>query len=349
MLAVALAIAALWVKQLPFAPFTVGDRHPIDALLIAIVLGAIVRNTMEPPAAFRAGIRYAVHGVLPAAIVLMGAKLDFYSVMAVSWQALVLNVACVAVALLGTVWLCKRLGVAQKLGLLIGVGTAICGGTAIAVTAPLVEANENETAFSITAINLFGLAWIFVFPLIGAAFAMDSTSFGMWAGSSIHATPQVLAAGAAHSSEAFDIALIVKLVRVLLLAPCVVIIGIWYARQKRRRQEAHVAQPTGWTKLFPPFVIGFLALALAQTLHLLPSFTLHLEQSILWESGDVTLSMGTAATKVSGFLVTVAMAGVGLGVNLRGLVHIGPRAFYAGLASAVLLAAFSLTSIQLFF
>ena len=121
MLAVALAIAALWVKQLPFAPFTVDDRHPIDALLIAIVLGAIVRNTFEPPAVFRAGIRSAVHGVLPAAIVLMGAKLDFYSVMAVSWQALVLNVACVAVALLGTVWLCRRLGVAHKLGLLIAL------------------------------------------------------------------------------------------------------------------------------------------------------------------------------------------------------------------------------------
>lgn len=349
LLASALALIAVYLHTLPFPPFTVGEagRHPIDAMLLAIVLGIAVRNTLPLADFWRPGIKYSVHKILPFAIILMGAKLDFFDVVRVSGQALVINLLCVTAALTLTIWLCQRAGVTRRLGLLIGVGTAICGSTAIAVVAPVVEAEDNETAFAITTITLFGLASIVAFPIIGSLLSMSETEFGVWAGTSIHATAQVMAAAFAFGPVAGDTAVIVKLVRVLLLAPIAVIIGALYAREKRRREVAHVAPRTQLGKLFPPFIFGFVGLALANTLNLLPDLTLHLDDSFLWSAGDREVSIGALSTQVSSFLITVAMAGVGLGVHLRGLAKVGLRALYVGLFAAVVMAGFSLALLHL--
>ncbi len=346
----AIAAVAIIIHTLPFAPFTVGEegRHPVDTMLIAIAIGITVRNLLPMPVLLRSGVKYSVKKILPFAIVLMGAKLDFFEILRVSGKALSINLLCVMVALGLTLWLCNRFGVAFRLGLLIGVGTAICGGTAIAVTAPVVEADDNETAFAVTAVTLFGLLWIVVFPLIGMMLELSQTDFGVWAGTAIHATPQVMAAGFAYGPEAGEVALIVKLVRVLLLAPMVVLIGALYAREKRRREEAHVATRTRLTTLIPPFILGFVALAVAKTLHLLPDLTLHLEESPLWAGGAVDIGMSSLVTTVSSFLIAIAMAGVGMGVHLRGLAKIGFRALYVGLFAAVVLAGFSLLLILVF-
>ena len=342
-----IAVAAYFVRTLPVPPLTLADgTHPVDALILAILFGLVIRNTLRLPKRLRPGIKYAVGSVLPLAIVFMGAKLDFFDVLRVSGQALVINVLCVLVALAGTIQLCRRTGVGQKLGMLIAIGTAICGGTAIAVTAPIIEADEEDTAFAVGAITLFGLAWIFVFPIVGNAFGMSQTEFGVWAGTGIHATPQVMAAGFAYGETAGDVATIVKLVRVLLLAPLVIGLGAWYAREKRKRDIAHVVERPSWTQFFPPFVFGFIGLAVLNTAHLLPDFTFHLQQSVLWEAGDVPVSMADASTTASGFLITMAMAGVGLGVDVKGLMKVGLKAFYVGLFAAVVLAALSLLLIH---
>ena len=342
-LALAIAIAAYQLYQAPFAPFSIGDpaRHPIDAMLIAIVIGMLVRNTVGVPPRFAAGIRYAVISIMPLGIVLMGARLDFYDIVRTSLTALIISVVCVAVALAMTIWLCRRLGVGQKLGILIGVGTAICGGTAIAVAAPVIEADDGDTAFGIATVTVFGMAAVFVLPVLGEVIGMSQLEFGVWAGTSVHATPQVVATGFAYGPEAGDIATIVKLVRVLLLAPVVVGLAIWYARSKRKQQIAHVTKIGKLTTLFPPFILGFVALALASTLHLLPDFTLHLEDSPLWDAQDLRVVLAHVVTAVSTFLLTISMAGVGLGVDVRGLARVGLGALYVGLGSAVLLAAFS--------
>jgi uncharacterized integral membrane protein (TIGR00698 family) len=214
-----LAVAAVALRHLPFAPFTVDGRHPVDAMILAIVLGILLRNVIGIGVRSAEGVKFSVKKVLPFAIVLMGAKLDFWSVMRVSGQALVISLTCVTAALALTIYLCRRVGVGQKLGLLISIGTAICGGTAIAVAAPVIEADDNDTAFAITTITLFGLIAIFVFPPLGYVLGMTENEFGVWAGMAIHATPQVMAAGFAYGPTAGDVATIVKLVRVLLLAP----------------------------------------------------------------------------------------------------------------------------------
>lgn len=342
-LATAIAAAAYQLHQLPAAPFSIGEpaRHPIDAMLIAIAIGMVVRNTIGLPAWFAPGVKYAVMSIMPLGIVLIGAKLDFFDVVRTSGTALIASVICVGVALAMTIWLCRRIGVGPKLGILIAVGTAICGGTAIAVAAPVIEADDNETAFAIATVTLFGMIAVFVLPLLGSLFDMSQLEFGVWAGTSVHATPQVVATGFAYGPLAGDTATIVKLVRVLLLAPVVIGLGVWYGRAKRARQIAHVNRTARLTTLFPPFILGFVLLALANTLHLLPDFTLHLTASFAWHAQDLHVVLAKLVAAVSGFLLTVAMAGVGLGVDLRGLAGVGLRALCIGLASSVVLAAFS--------
>ncbi|MGB1274307.1 MAG: YeiH family protein [Nannocystaceae bacterium] len=350
LLATVIAGVSVFIHTLPFAPFTIGahGRHPIDTMLIAIVVGVAIRNLLPMPSWLKPGIKYAVKKILPFAIVLMGAKLDFFEVLRVSGKALSINLACVTVALGLTLWLCKRFAVTYRLALLIGIGTAICGGTAIAVTAPVVEAKDDETAFAVTTVTLFGLLCILAFPLLGTMLELSQSEFGVWAGTAIHATPQVMAAGFAYGAEAGEVAVIVKLVRVLLLAPMVVAIGAIYAREKRRQQQAHVAPKMKLATLFPPFILGFIGLAAAKTLNLLPNFTLHLEESFAWQAGSVDVAMSSMVTTLSGFLIAISMAGVGLGVHLRGLAKIGVRALYVGMFAAVVLAGFSLLLIKLF-
>lgn len=343
LLTLTVALVAEQVHALPFAPLTLADgRHPIDTILLSIVIGLAIRNTVPLPKWLGPGIRYSVVSLLPFAIIWMGARLNFFDLLRVSGQALIIGVICVAAGLLLTVWLARRAKVAPKLGLLIAVGTAICGGTAIAVTAPVIEAEDSDTAFAVTAITVFGLGSILVFPIAGGALDLSQAEFGVWAGTAIHATPQVMAAGFAYGPEAGDVAVIVKLVRVLLLAPIVLIIGAWYAREKRKRQEAHVAKSTKWSELFPMFIFGFVGVAVLNTAHLLPGFTLHLEESLLWRAGDKHFAMATFATAVSAFLVNISMAGVGLGVHLKGLAKVGLKAFYVGLFATIVVAVVSL-------
>ncbi len=337
-LALAMAIAAYWLHSV---------SAMIDPMLVAIVIGVLIRNTIGLSPRFMVGVKWCVMTLMPLGIALMGARLNFYDVARTSANALVISVVCVGVALAVTIWMCRRVGVGQKLGILIGIGTAICGGTAIAVAAPVIDADENDTAFAITTVTLFGLVAVFVLPLLGHAFGMSELEFGVWAGTAVHQTPQVVATGFAYGSTAGDIATIVKLVRVLLLAPVVIGLSIWYARQKRAQQIAHVTKVGALTTLFPPFILGFVALALAATLHLLPNFTLHLEESFLWDAGDAHIAFAPLVTWLSTFILTIAMGCVGLGVDLRGVRKVGLKALYVGLAAAIVLAAFSFVLLRI--
>lgn len=336
-LALVIAIGGYWLHTL---------SSMIEPMLVAIVVGVVIRNTIGLSPRFLAGVKWCVLTLMPLGIVLMGARLNFFDVVRTSAQALVISVICVAIALAMTIWLCRRIGVGQKLGILIALGTAICGGTAIAVAAPVIEADDNDTAFAITTVTMFGLVAVFVLPLLGHAFGMTELELGVWAGTSIHQTPQVVAAGFSYGPVAGDVATIVKLVRVLLLAPIVVGLSIWYARRKRAQQIAHVSKVGKLTTLFPPFILGFVAVALAATLHLLPDFTLHLDESFLWSSGDVHVVLANRVTWLSTFILTIAMSGVGLGVDLRAVQKIGLKALYVGLASALLLTVFSFVLLQ---
>lgn len=339
LLATAIAIAAYELHDLL--------GLPIDSMLIAIVIGMVIRNVVGLRERFLPGVKTAVTSLTSIGIVLMGAKLDFRDMARTSTTALAISVVCVGVALALTIAMCKKLGVTEKLGTLIGIGTAICGSSAIAVAAPVIEADERDTAFAITTVTLFGMIAVFVLPVLGGVMNLDEPSFGVWAGTSVHAVPQVVAAGFAYGPTAGEVATIVKLARVLLLAPVVIGLGVWYGRRKRAQRIAHVTRIAAFTTLVPPFILGFLALAIANTLQLLPDFTLHLRDSFLWQAGDRPIVLAKLVTQLSTFLLTISMAGVGLGVDLRGLARIGLGALYVGFASSVVLAGFSLVLLRM--
>jgi len=347
LLTASLAYVADVIHTLPFPPFTIGTRHPIDTILITIVLGMLLRNLLKLPRVLGPGIKYAVVSLLPLAIVLMGARLDFRDVARISGHGLFVSVACVSTAITLTLFISRRLGIGQKLAILLGVGTAICGGTAIVATAPVIEAEESETAFAVTTVTALGLAAIFIFPAVGAALSLSQFEFGVWAGTAIHATPQVMAAGFAYGDQAGEVAVVVKLVRVLLLAPVVVGIGMWYGRSKRKREQAHVTPRAKLEMFFPPFVFGFVLMALANTLHLLPDFTLHLKKSVFFEEGPRFVKLANLVTTVSAFLIAMSMAGVGLGVDLKALAKTGPKALYVGTLASIGLALVSLALLKI--
>ena len=169
-------------------------------------------------------------------------------------------------------FLTRWLGIAEKLGLLIGVGTAICGSSAIVTAAPILDAKEEEIAYSIGTINLLGVAAMLAFPLLGSVFELQADVFGIWCGLGIHATPQVIAAGFAHyldGQRAGEIATVVKLVRISLLGPTLFVLGAWYAYRQRQR-TVYLGRPVRYTKLIPGFVVLFLGMVLLRTPGIFP-------------------------------------------------------------------------------
>src|SRR5262245_33454070 len=273
LVAIGLTLAAIWLSELPFRPFTLtGGRHPIEPVMLAIVLGMVLSNCWTLPKALQPGIKFSVKKVLPLGIVLLGARLDFREMIKVGAEGLMLSVLETLVALGLLLAFTQVLRLPRKLGVLLGVGTAICGGTAIVATAPVIEAEEKDVVFSVATVTLLGLVAMFTLPILGHVLDLTSKQFGVWAGLAIHQTPHVVAAGfaysptgAPYSPEAGQTATIVKLARVCLLAPVVFVVGLLYARQKLKRTGVSERKKINYWHLFPMFVIGFLGVALLNT------------------------------------------------------------------------------------
>jgi uncharacterized integral membrane protein (TIGR00698 family) len=313
----------------------------VSPVLLALVLGMAVRNLIPASSVLRPGTGVVIKKWLPLGIVLLGARLDFYDLLAVGLRALFAAMGLIALVLLAVMVLTRLLNIPSRLGLLIGVGTAICGTSAIVATAPIIEAEEDEVGLSVATVNLFGVLAMLTFPAMGALFEMDAHGFGAWCGLSIHATPQVIAAGFAHYADgatAGEIATIVKLTRVSLLAPAVFLIGLWYARI-RRRSEVYVDKPLDLRSLVPGFMILFLAMALLRTLGFFPEVTMHMTDRFVFGGGDLHFDLAKVLGTAAKWVITSAMAAVGLGIEIRALRAGGVRPFVLGLLATLLAAA----------
>src|SRR5438093_8270785 len=263
LVALGVTLVAMFAAELPFPPFTIAGKHPIEPVMFAIVLGMVLSNVWALPKTLQPGIKFSVKKLLPLGIVLLGARLNFLDLVKVGAEGLALSVMETAVALALLLALTRVLKLPQKLGVLLGVGTAICGGTAIVATAPVIEAEEKDVVFSVATVTLLGLIAMFTMPVIGHLLGLSSKAFGVWAGLAIHQTPQVVAAGFAYSPtgkpyspEAGQTATIVKLARVCLLAPVVFTIGVLYARRKLKQTGAGERKRINYLHLFPIFVVG---------------------------------------------------------------------------------------------
>ncbi|MCS6801927.1 MAG: putative sulfate exporter family transporter [Chloroflexota bacterium] len=316
-LAVVLAVAITARLIGRFVPATISE------VLVAVVLGLLIANTLRLPAAAALGIRLAVQRVLRLGIILLGARLSLGDVVAIGSQAILLIAVLMAVALVFAYSVGRLLGLPRRLALLIGVGTAVCGNSAIIATAPVVEAKESEVSFAVATITLFGTLAVFVYPLIGAALQLSQTVFGLWSGTAINDTSQVVAAAAAYGTAALGTATVVKLTRNALMAPLLLGIAWWWGR-------GAAAARRGAAGAVPLFVLGFLAVVALRTVGLIqPPLTLWLDEG-------------------ARFCILLALAGVGLNTSLATLRAIGLAPFLLGLGAALIVAALSLSLITAF-
>lgn len=341
--ALLIVAAAYLVHYLPFAPFRVagefGVRHPVSPAIIAILLGALARNSLRLPHAILEGSKGIVRRVIPATIVLTGFSLNLTSIEKVGAPALAIILVSICVATGSAYWFGRSIKLWKRTALLIGAGTAICGNSAIVAVAPLIDATDQDLMLSMSTINLLGLPLMFLFPLAGAMLGLGDQAYGVWAGTSIHAVPQVVAAAFAYSPGAGSIATLVKLVRVALLAPFTFVLAIAYARRKRTGGVR-----VSYSRLVPPFFWGFLAAALMNTLGLIPALEFH----PVWQaSSSFSVSTASVLADMGSFLLTLAMAAMGLEVDVHFLARVGGRALLTGVVSCLALCAASLILIRL--
>ncbi|MEL7058951.1 MAG: putative sulfate exporter family transporter [Acidobacteriota bacterium] len=325
--AVAIALASRGLHGLLSEPL----QRIVGEVIFAVLLGLVVGNVLPLGSLWRPGFRFAFRRVLRLAIVLLGARLVLGEILAIGGKALLLVAALMALALAVAHTLGRALGVPRKLATLIGVGTSVCGNSAISATAPVIGAHDEDVSFAIATNTLLGTAAVFAYPLLGRALGFDDATFGTWAGTAVNDTSQVVAAGFAFSEPAGEIATTVKLVRNALMGVVIVAVGFLHA-------DGAAGGPTRFAdrvrQSVPPFVLAFLAMAVARTLGWLDAASAGL---------GVDVVAGLAAT--SKFLILVALAGVGLGTRLAVLRATGPRPFVLGLATAAAVSLASLAAI----
>ena len=319
-LAAAVSVAATLVA-IPLPAF-------VSDVGLAIVLGVVVANTVRLPAVMRPGTRFAVQRVLRLGIIALGARLSVEGVLRMGGAVIALVTALVVLTLLGGLLLGRVLRLSGPLPLLIAVGTAICGNTAIIATAPVLDADERDVSFAVATITLVGLVAVLVYPALGALLGLADAGYGMWAGTAIGDTSQVVAAGFGYSPQAGEVATVVKLTRNLLIAPVVLGAGM-AASWRTARPSAASAR-----KSFPLFVLGFLALA-------------GLASAGVLEAVVAGRSLQHWIVGLSEVCILVALAGLGLSTDLRAIMRTGLRPLYLGFILAGALSLLSLASLRL--
>ena len=304
-----------------------GLYEPLSAVAIAIVLGLLIGNLVRVPEACRPGITFAVKRVLRIGIVLLGIRLSFTEMLQTGSNAIVIVVICITTALLLVQLLGRLLRVPARLGTLIAVGSAICGNSAIVATAPAIEAEEEEVSFAVATISLFGLLAVIVYPVVGHLLGMTQSVFGIWAGTAINDTSQVVTAGFIFGEEAGKAATVVKLTRNLFMAPVIMLMCISYG--SKARDAGGKCRCVQWKKAFPLFVLGFVGMAALRTLGVFNAETIRVVKGL------------------SGFLIVTAIAGVGLNTNFGSMKKLGLKPFYVGLAASLIMGGVSYLLIRL--
>lgn len=330
-----LAIAATWIATQAGGGLEhlLGElkKNPIEKALVAIIIGIALRNLGLVPKFLEAGVK-AYQKPLILGIVLYGVKLNFAQIAEKNPEGMLVKLFAAIILTMGVgffaIYIMARLfKLPKKLSILLGVGTTICGGSAIAITSPLIEAEEQETSYAVTTIALWGLLAIIVYPLVAAAVpAVTDLGFGVFAGTAIHSTPQVVGAAHIFSAEAGNIATGVKLIRNCFMVPLALMIAVWYAAANRARTSKEGTK-VNWMKAFPWFLFGFFVMA------------------YLGSRDYFTVEGAKSIGKAGKFLILMGMGGIGMNTRLDSFKGIGIKPFIVGLVGAVIVACVSLALI----
>ena len=293
--------------------------EPVSALIIALILGFGVGNLVGHELGLGPGFQFVARHLLRAAVVLLGARLSFGDLAAIGGPGLAVVAVTVVATFFGAQLLGRLVGVSRDLSLLVGTGYAICGVSAVAAMNGVVAAEDEEVTYAIGLVTMAGSLSILALPLIAQWLGMEPAAFGSWVGGAVHDVAQTVAAASAAPPPALEAAIVVKLTRVALLAPLVVAVAI-----SRRRVGSTTRQPP-----LPLFVLGFLALVAMQSAGLLSAPVTELIRSV----------------EVTAF--TIALVGVGGGVDISRLRSLGGRPLRLGLLAWVLVSAVALAAVSL--
>lgn len=283
-------------------------RAWLDALVLAILLGAAVRTVWTPGARFRGGVRFAGKTVLEIAVVLLGATVDARAISSAGGLLLAGIAGLVVTAIIASYALGRLFRLPRRMAALIACGNAICGNSAIAAVAPVIGAEGEDVAAAISFTAILGVAVVLGLPLAGAALHLTDRGYGIFAGLTVYAVPQVLAATAPISPLAAQVGTLVKLVRVLMLGPVVTVLALIARSGQLAKHDGRRAALPPLGRLVPWFIVGFLVLVAARSLGVTPK------------------ALAAPASTTAGVLTIVSMAALGLGVDVRALASAGPRA-----------------------
>lgn len=302
---VAVALAAVAVQALELGLL---GRSWVDAIVLAILIGAAIRSVWTPPAAVRPGIEFSARTLLEIAVVLLGASVSAATVMAIG-PGLLLGTAVVVVLALAVSYAIGRLlRLPHRMAVLIACGNAICGNSAIAAVAPVIDAEAEDVSAAIAFTAVLGVAVVLLLPLLGAALQMTDVRYGVLAGLTVYAVPQVLAATVPVGAVANQAGALIKLVRVLMLGPVCLGLAILTAFRRREDETAATApaRRVSLHHLVPWFIIGFLLMMAARSLDLIPAAVL----PVLAQTATVLTVLSMAALGLSTDARAVARSGV---------------------------------------
>ena len=319
-----LVLAAL-VAGLAFALRWIPGVGAFSPMILAIMIGMAFHNLVGTPSWAKPGVTFSMRTLLRFAIILLGLQLTFAQVMEVGASGVAIIVTTLVATFAFTVSLGRLIGVERKLAELIAAGTSICGASAVIATNTVTNARDEDVAYAVACVTIFGSTAMFLYPLLPGLLHLDPHSYGLWAGSSIHEIAQVVAAAFQEGKTAGEFGTVAKLTRVMMLAPVVIALGLAASRRAKGAGHGHsqAKAPMPW------FVLGFIALVIANSAVALPA--------------DMKAGIATLTT----FLLSMALAAMGFETDLRKLKAKGVRPLVLGFAAFLFIAFFSLMLVKL--
>ncbi len=286
----------------------------IGASVIAMFIGMIINGFHQPGSTLAPGIKFTSKKILKFAIILLGASLNITTILSVGRNSLLVMLFTLATCFGIGHFTGKALGLNWKMSNLISAGTGICGGSAIAAIAPVIDADDLDIAFGLSATFLFDMAMVVLFPIIGRAIGLSDIMYGLWAGTAVNDTSSVGAAGFAFSDVAGDYATMVKLTRTLAIIPTVIIFALIniHLKKKAAQTAGNEKINVNFKTLFPWFILGFLALAALNSVGVIPT------------------AVSSALKNISKFLMVAALAAIGLNTSFRDMKKAGPAPMLHG-------------------
>ena len=322
---IAITVAAILLQAVEV--HFVGHAY-LEALVLAILLGVAVRTAWTPPSRLIPGIAFSGKFLLEFAVVLLGASVSAATVWALGPILLFGIASVVAIALCVSFVICRGLRLPLRMSILIARGNSICGNSAIAAVAPVIGADGDDIASSISFTAVLGVVVVLCLPLLVPVLQLSLTQYGVLAGLTVYAVPQVLAATLPIGALSNQVGTIIKLVRVLMLGPVVLGLSL-LARDLRTDRDRPNRRRPGWHELVPWFITGFLIVLIVRSLGLIPQ------------------SFFAPVTSLAAILTTISMAALGLGVDIRVVARSGVRVTLAVTASLVVLGLISFALIRL--